>query len=118
MIIRQHSSARMSQIVTHPLRGSIVTIAGQVAEDTSLDVAGQTADILAKIDRLLADAGTNKEAIVSAYIWLGDVATFNEVNAVWDRWVARGHQPARACVGAALARPDFKVEIQVIAYVA
>ncbi|WP_334176292.1 RidA family protein [Pseudoxanthobacter sp.] len=115
MIERFHTSARMSQAVSVPLSGRLVILAGQVADDRSLDVAGQTADVLAKIDRLLADAGVDKTALVSASIWLTDISTFDEMNAVWDAWVPAGLAPARACVESKLADPRLRIEIQVFA---
>lgn len=116
MIVRQNSNARMSQIITFPLSGDLVILAGQVADNREADLKGQTADILAKIDGLLSEAGTDKTKVVSAYIWLSDVvAGFDDMNSVWDKWVAAGHAPARACVEAKLADPRLLVEIQVIA---
>ena len=111
-IDRRHTGPRMSQIVVH---GDTVYLAGQVADDRSADVRGQTGQILAKIDRYLAEAGTDKSKLLSATIWLSDISTFNEMNAVWDAWVAEGNPPARACVEAKLAAPELKVEIGVIA---
>ena len=95
--------------------GGFLFTAGQVADDTSADVPGQTAQILAKIDALLAEAGLDKTAIVSANIWLADATTFAAMNTVWDAWVPAGHTPARACVESKLAFPQFTVEIGVIA---
>jgi enamine deaminase RidA (YjgF/YER057c/UK114 family) len=103
---------RMSQAVIH---GDTVYIAGQVADDTGADVAGQTRQILAKIDSLLAEAGTDKSKLLSANVWLSDISTFERMNAVWDEWVTPGNPPARACVESKLARPEFKVEIMVVA---
>ena len=104
---------RMSQAVIH---GNTVYLAGQVAQQTpGASVAEQTRDIVAAIDRLLAEAGTSKERLLSATIWLADIAAFNEMNGVWDAWVAPGNTPARACVEAKLAAPQFTVEIGVIA---
>jgi enamine deaminase RidA (YjgF/YER057c/UK114 family) len=103
---------RMSQAVIH---GDMVYIAGQVADDTGADVAGQTRQILAKIDALLAEAGTDKSKLLSANVWLSDISTFERMNAVWDEWVTPGNPPARACVESKLARPEFKVEIMVVA---
>jgi enamine deaminase RidA (YjgF/YER057c/UK114 family) len=103
---------RMSQAVVH---GDTVYLAGQVADDTSADVAGQTRQILTTIEGLLAEAGTDKSKIISANVWLSDMSTFNEMNAVWDAWVVPGDPPARACVESRLAWPEFKVEIMVIA---
>ena len=114
-IKRHHTGPRMSQIVEIPLSGTLVALAGLVADDTSLDIKGQTADILAKIDRYLAEAGTDKRSITHAYIWLVDIADFAEMNTVWDAWVPQGATPARACVEAKLAAPALKVEIQVFA---
>lgn len=79
------------------------------------DVAGQTRNILARVDRLLEDAGTNRSRILSANIWLADIATFDEMNAVWDAWIDKSNPPARATVESKLAGAQFKVEIAVIA---
>ena len=78
-------------------------------------MAGQTRQILSEIDRLLAAAGTDKTQILSTTIYLADIATFGDMNSVWDVWVPQGHLPARATVEAKLATPDYKVEIQVVA---
>lgn len=115
MIERLQQNARMSMIVKWPLTGEMIALAGQVPNDRDADVAGQTADVLAKIDALLAEAGASKQDITSAQIWLSDISTFDQMNAVWDAWVAPGHAPARACVEARLAHPSIKVEIQVFA---
>lgn len=115
MIERLEQNQRMSMIVKWPLTGQMIALAGQVPNDWNADVAGQTADILAKIDALLAQAGASKADITSAQIWLSDISTFDQMNGVWDAWVAPGHAPARACVEARLAHPSIKVEIQVFA---
>jgi enamine deaminase RidA (YjgF/YER057c/UK114 family) len=104
----------MSQAVVH---GNVVYLAGVVAGDTSLDVAGQTTQILARIDQLLAAAGTDKSKLLRTNIWLADISTFGEMNAVWDAWVVPGQTPARATVEAALATPAYLVEIMVEAAV-
>ena len=78
-------------------------------------VTEQTKEILAKIDALLAEAGTDKSKALMANIWLTDMSTFQEMNAVWDAWVSDGNTPARATVEAKLAAAPFKVEIAVIA---
>ncbi len=115
MSITRHSvGARMSQAVVH---AGTVYLAGQVADDTSAGVAGQTEQILAKIDAQLAAAGTDKSKLLSAQLWITDMASFNEMNAVWDAWVAPGETPARACVEAQLAAPQYLVEIMVTAAV-
>ncbi|HKQ79180.1 MAG TPA: RidA family protein [Blastocatellia bacterium] len=103
---------RMSQAVIH---GATVYLAGQVADDPNADVAEQTRQILAKIDGLLAEAGTDKSKALSANVWLSDISTFDQMNAVWDEWVTPGSPPARATVESKLAGPQFKVEIMVIA---
>jgi enamine deaminase RidA (YjgF/YER057c/UK114 family) len=103
---------RMSQAVVH---GNVVYLAGQVADDSSADVAGQTRQILAKIDSLLAEAGTDKSRLISANVWLSDISTFDEMNGVWDAWVTPGSTPVRACVESKMARPQLKVEIMVVA---
>lgn len=112
MIERIQIGPRMSQAVIH---GDTVYLAGQVADDTSQDVAGQTRQILAKIDQLLASARTDKTRMLSVNIWLADIGTFAQMNSVWDAWVPQGATPARATVEAKLATPAYKVEIAVIA---
>ena len=104
---------RMSGAVVH---GNTVYLAGQVAQNAAgQSVAEQTKDILSIIDGLLAEAGTDKTKLLMVNIWLTDVSTFAEMNAVWDAWVSQGNTPARATVEAKLAAPQFKVEIAVIA---
>jgi enamine deaminase RidA (YjgF/YER057c/UK114 family) len=112
-IKRLHVGQRMSQGV---VRGDTVYLAGQVAQNAAgQSVAEQTKDILATIDGLLKEAGTDKSQLLAAQIWLADIATFDEMNKVWDAWVSPGNTPARACVEAKLAAPKFTVEIMVIA---
>lgn len=104
---------RMSAAVVH---GGTVYLAGQVADRAKgAPVAEQTAEVLATIDKLLAEAGTDKTKVLSATICLADMATFAEMNAVWDGWVAAGQTPARATIEAKLAAPDYKVEIIIVA---
>ena len=110
-ISRIEPGKRMSQAVAY---GNLVFLAGQVASDPSADVAGQTRQILGEIDRLLAAAGTDKTQILSTTIYLADIATFADMNSVWDHWVPQGHLPARATVEAKLANPSYQVEIQVV----
>jgi enamine deaminase RidA (YjgF/YER057c/UK114 family) len=110
---RHEVGPRMSQIVIH---GDTVYLAGIVArESPGKSVTEQTKEILRTIDGYLAKAGTDKSKLLSANIWLSDMATFNEMNAVWDAWVAAGHTPARATVEAKLASPQYRVEIMVTA---
>ena len=112
-IERIESGPRMSMAVVH---GETVYLSGQVAKNTGGEsVTAQTKDILSIIDGLLAKAGTDKSKLVSASIWLTDIATFAEMNAVWDAWLAPGCAPARATVEAKLADAAYKVEIAVIA---
>ena len=112
-VIRLHTGPRMSQAVIH---GDTVYLAGQVAaEAKGKSVAEQTKDVLAAIDRLLAEAGSDKTRILSATVYLADIATFAEMNAEWDAWVAPGHSPARATVEAKLAAPAYAVEIACVA---
>ncbi len=102
----------MSQAVVH---GDTVYLAGQVADDATADVAGQTRNILEKIDALLAQTGTSKSNLLQAVIYLTDMRAFKAMNEVWDAWIDPANPPARACVGTPLARPDLLVEIMVIA---
>jgi enamine deaminase RidA (YjgF/YER057c/UK114 family) len=118
-IERLQVGPRMSQAVVH---NGTVYLAGQVAADGSGagapagTVGAQTQEILGKIDALLAAAHSDKSRVLSATIWLTDIATFAEMNKVWDAWVVPGATPARATVvSARLAAPEFKVEIAVIA---
>ena len=111
-IKRIEAGPRMSKAVIH---GNTVYLAGITAEDRNGDVKEQTKQILAQIDRHLAAAGTDKSKLLSANIWLTDIATWADMNTVWDAWVAPGNTPARATVEAKLAAPGLKVEIMVVA---
>jgi enamine deaminase RidA (YjgF/YER057c/UK114 family) len=111
-IKRLHVGPRMSEAVVH---NGTVYLAGQVAEDPSQDTAGQTKQILDAIDRLLAECGSDKTKILSAQIFLADIADFAAMNAMWDAWVPGGHTPARATVESKLAAPKYRVEIKVVA---
>ena len=111
-INRYKVGPRMSQAVAH---GNTLYLAGQVADDWNADVAGQTRQILSKIEALLEEAGTDKSRILSATVWLSDMNTFDEMNEVWDKWVIPGNPPVRACVESKLARSKLKVEIMAIA---
>ncbi|GAA4849711.1 RidA family protein [Kitasatospora sp. NPDC048365] len=114
MIQRIASGARMSEAVVH---NGTVYLAGQVAGNLDEGVEGQTKQVLDSIDRLLAEAGSDKAKILRAEIFLADIATFAEMNAAWDAWVPAGATPARATVQAALYRPEALVEIVVTAAV-
>jgi enamine deaminase RidA (YjgF/YER057c/UK114 family) len=106
--------ARMSEMAVH---GDRVFLAGQIAEDASQDIGGQTRQVLAAIDALLARAGSDKSKILMAQIFLADLADFPAMNAAWDAWVVPGHTPPRATVQALLAKPQWKIEIVVTAAV-
>lgn len=106
------SNARMSQAVVHQ---GTVYLAGQIAHDASVGVREQTQQILGNIDALLKRAGTSKESLLSATIWISDMADFGAMNEAWDTWIAGCRPPVRACVEAKLAKPEWKVEIMVIA---
>ena len=112
-IERKEVGSRMSQIVIH---GDTVYLAGIVAHaNKGKSVTEQTKEILATIDNYLAQAGSDKTKLLSANLWITDMANFAEMNAVWDAWVSPGNTPPRACVEAKLAAPDYNVEIMVVA---
>ncbi len=112
-IERNQIGRRMSQIVAH---GDTIYLAGQVSTDRSADVRNQTEEVLAKIDELLAEAGTDKRHILSAQIWLKDIdRDFSAMNDIWEKWIPEGCAPARATVEARMAAPDILVEIMVVA---
>ena len=110
-IKRIGTGARMSEAVCY---NGIVWLAGQVGNPGE-SVADQTRTCLAEVDRILAEAGTDKTRILSTQIWMADMADFAEMNAVWDAWVPKGNTPARATGEAKLATPDYLVEIIVTA---
>ena len=113
-IKRIKPGTRMSQAV---VSNGIVFVAGQVAQNPGKTVGEQTKQITAQLDQLLAAAGSHKTRLLSASIWLTDISTFAEMNAVWDSWVPADMGPARATVEAKLAAPQYKVEIAVTASV-
>lgn len=110
MIERLHTGRRMSKIVRH---NGVAYLCGQVGAGAT--VAEQTADCLSRIDALLTEAGSDREHVLQAIVWLADMADFEEMNAVWDDWVPTGHAPARACGEARLARDVLRVEIIITA---
>jgi enamine deaminase RidA (YjgF/YER057c/UK114 family) len=115
-IERRHVGKRLSGLVINRASGTAY-LAGQVADDASADISGQTQQVLAQIDELLAEAGSDKSKILSATIYLPDMNDFGAMNAVWEKWVPEGQTPARATVQAKLARGDYRIEIQVVAAV-
>jgi len=112
MVQRFDVGARMSEMAVH---NGTVYLAGQIADDASQDIRGQTRQVLGAVDALLARAGSDKAKILLAQIFLADLADFAAMNEVWDAWVAAGHTPPRATVQARLARPEWKLEIVVTA---
>jgi enamine deaminase RidA (YjgF/YER057c/UK114 family) len=114
MIKYFQSGSRMSQAVVY---GGLVHIAGQVANDRKAGLESLTSDVLAKIDALLAEAGTSKSRLVAVNIFLPQIGDFEAMNAIYDAWVDREHLPARACVEARLADPDLRIEITAVAAV-
>lgn len=111
-IKRFHVGKRLSEMAVY---NGTIYLAGQVAADSAHDIAGQTKQVLAAIDKLLAEVGSDKTKILSTTIYITDMANFPAMNAVWDAWVPQGNSPPRATVEAKLANPACKVEIQVIA---
>ena len=114
-IQRLHPAARYSEAALH---NGTVYLAGQVADDATQDVAGQTRQVLAAVDRLLAEAGSDKTRILRAQVFLADIADYGGMNAAWDAWVPAGAAPPRATVEARLARPEWRVEVVVTAALA
>lgn len=113
-ITRLHVGKRLSEVAIH---NSTVYLAGQIADDTTADIVGQTREVLASVDRLLSEAGSDKSCILMCQIFITDMALFPGMNEVWDEWVASGHTPPRATVEAKLANPACLVEIVVTAAV-
>jgi enamine deaminase RidA (YjgF/YER057c/UK114 family) len=111
-IKRLHVGQRLSEVAIH---NGTVYLAGQIAEDTVPDIAAQTREVLGHIDRLLAEAGSDKTCILNCLIYLADIDDFPAMNAVWDDWAASGHTPPRATVEARLANPACLVEIVITA---
>jgi len=115
-ISRLETTERMSKIVIH---NNTVYLCGQVggSSENQNSIVRQTENMLSKVDSLLKQAGSGRDSILSATIYVRDMKDFAEMNTVWDSWIPQGHAPARACVEARMARPDLLVEISVIAAV-
>ena len=111
-ILRKETKPRMSRIVIH--QGTIY-LCGQVCADATQGIEQQTQTMLDKVEQLLLDAGSDKEHMLSATLYIKDMQDFAAMNAVWDKWVPEGYAPARACVQASMARPELLVEISVVA---
>ncbi|GAB2646366.1 RidA family protein [Vibrio panuliri] len=112
MIERQETNQRMSRIVKH---NGTIYLCGQVCADATKGITEQTQTMLDKVDALLEQAGSSREHMLSATVYIKDMQDFAEMNAVWDAWVPAGHAPARACVQASMAREELLVEISVVA---
>lgn len=111
-IQRLHVEKRYSEVVIH---NGTVYLAGQLADDFGGDIREQTRQTLANIDKMLAEAGSDKSKILSLTIFLRDMADYDGLNAEYDAWVAEGHAPARACVEAKMYKPEVLVEMCVVA---
>ncbi|KID55070.1 cytochrome C2 [Pseudoalteromonas luteoviolacea CPMOR-1] len=113
-ITRKHTNQRMSRIVVH---NDTIYLCGQVCKDATQGIKEQTQTMLDKVDALLEEANSDRNHILSATVYISDMQYFAQMNEVWDAWVPEGHAPARACVQAAMARPELLVEVSVIAAV-
>ena len=113
MSIQYHGQgARLSEAT---VANGFVFLAGMVPERTDVGITEQTRDVLAQIDKWLAECGSDKKHVLEATIFLPDLRDFDAMNAAWDEWVVPGHTPARACVQAKLANPSWGVEIKISA---
>ena len=112
MIQRHNVGKRLSEIVVH---NGVAYLAGEVPDDGTKDITGQTEEVLAKIEKLLKQVGSDKTKLLSAQIFLPDMKDFAAMNAVWEKWVVAGQTPARATIEAKLANPAYKVEIMCVA---
>ena len=113
-IQRMNTKQRMSSIVIH---NNTIYLCGQVAEDSTKGIQEQTQTMLANVDALLKEAGSDRKHILSATLYIKSMDLFAEMNDVWDSWVPKGYAPARACVEASLVREEMLVEISVVAAV-
>ncbi|MBC7622293.1 MAG: RidA family protein [Aeromicrobium sp.] len=111
-IERLHVGKRLSEVAVD---GNTIYLAGQVAEDSRQDISGQTRQVLAAIDKLLRESGSDKTKLLQVTIFIADMQDFSGMNAIWDEWVVAGATPPRATVEAKLAKPEWKVEMLVVA---
>jgi enamine deaminase RidA (YjgF/YER057c/UK114 family) len=111
-IHRLENGSRFCRVLTH---NGTVYLAGMTADDLSVDVVGQTKQVLAKIDHFLSLGGSDRTKLLSATIWLRDIADFDKMNGAWDAWIDKRAMPVRATVEARLAGDGYRVEIMVIA---
>jgi enamine deaminase RidA (YjgF/YER057c/UK114 family) len=112
IIQRKETKQRMSRIVIHQ---GVIYLCGQVCADATQGIEHQTQTMLDKVDQLLVDAGSDKQHMLSATIYIKDMQDFAAMNTIWDNWVPEGYAPARACVQASMARPELLVEVSVVA---
>ncbi|WP_434777012.1 RidA family protein [Neisseria sp. Ec49-e6-T10] len=113
MTIKRHlTETRFSEAV---ISSDLIFLSGQVPTNIHDDIKAQTANVLAQIDTLLHDLGSDKTRLIDATIFLKDFIDYDEMNEVWDRWLPEGYAPCRACVQANLAKPEWKLEIKIIA---
>jgi enamine deaminase RidA (YjgF/YER057c/UK114 family) len=112
IIQRKETKQRMSRIVIHQ---GVIYLCGQVCADATQSIEHQTQTMLNKVDQLLVDAGSDKQHMLSATIYIKDMQDFAAMNTIWDNWVPEGYAPARACVQASMARPELLVEVSVVA---
>ena len=111
-ITRLHVGPRLSEAA---IFGGTVYLAGQIAEASGSDAYAQTREVLGHVDRLLAEAGSDKRHILMATVYLASIRDYADMNRAWDDWVEPGSTPPRATIEARLARPEYLVEIQVVA---
>ncbi len=114
MLQRYDNGPRMSEMTVH---NKVAYLAGQIAEDATQDITGQTRQVLAEIDKLLAQVASDRQHVLRAEIYLADIGDFDGMNKAWDEWVVEGATPARATFEAKLAHPEWKVEIVITAAV-
>ncbi len=114
LVAKLGGSARFSAISIH---GGVAHLAGQVSQLTG-DITEQAQDVFTKVDALLEQAGTSRENLISVQIWLGDMADYDGMNAVWDAWVSGITPPTRVCVEARMAKPHYRIEVLALAAVA
>lgn len=114
-IKRLHVGPRLSEVAIH---NGVVYLSGQIADDVTQNIDGQTREVLAHVDRLLAEAGSDKTRMLMCQVFLADIKDFAAMNAIWDAWVLPGGTPPRATVQAMLARPELLVEVVVTAALA
>jgi enamine deaminase RidA (YjgF/YER057c/UK114 family) len=111
-VTRFHVGPRLSETAVH---NGTVYLAGQVADDTALDIRGQTTQVLGMVDRLLAEVGSDKSRILMTQIFLADIEDITAMNEVWDAWIPAGNTPPRATVQARMVNTAYKIEIVVTA---